>query len=137
MCIIKKHWELQPPMMNKIFLWLFCKSSFLTTIVHLEEVKIIIRYILVYQLVLPHGLIRINIRIRLIIIISYLTSFSSIKYSKTYSKIYIFIIQLQQISFCAHSYVFNICLVELFICVISSIIHDYMVTYNMVLFLYK
>ena len=34
------------------------------------------------------GLIRINIKIKLIIIIIYLTFFSSIKYSDTYSKIY-------------------------------------------------
>ena len=39
-----------------------------------------------------HGLIRINIKLRSIIIIIYLTLFSSIKYSNTYSKIYIFII---------------------------------------------
>ena len=45
---------------------------------------------LVYQPVLPHRLIRINIRMRSIIIIIYLTSFSFIKYSNTYSKIYIY-----------------------------------------------
>ena len=44
----------------------------------------------VYQPVLPHGLIRINIKIRSIIIIIYLMPFSSIKYSNTYSKIYIY-----------------------------------------------
>ena len=46
---------------------------------------------LVCQLVLPHGLIIINIKIKSIIIIIHLTSFSSIKYSNIYSKIYIFI----------------------------------------------
>ena len=39
---------------------------------------------------LPHGLIRINIKIRSIIIVIHLTPFSSIKYSNTYSKIYIY-----------------------------------------------
>ena len=45
---------------------------------------------LVYQLMLPHGLIRINIRMRSIIIIIYLMPFWSIKYSNTYSKTYIY-----------------------------------------------
>jgi len=48
--------------------------------------------VLVCQPVLPHELIRINIKIRSIIIIIHLTHFSSIIYSNTYSKIYIFII---------------------------------------------
>ena len=47
---------------------------------------------LVCQPVHPHGLIIINIKIKSIIIIIHLTSFSSIKYSNTYSNIYIFII---------------------------------------------
>ena len=47
---------------------------------------------LVCQPVLPHGLIRINIKIKIIIIIIHLTRISSIKYFNTYSKIYIFII---------------------------------------------
>ena len=56
--------------------------------------RLIIRWpplhILVYQPVLPHGLIRINIRMRSIIIIIYFTPFSSIKFANTYSKIYIY-----------------------------------------------
>ena len=65
-----------------------------------------------YQLVLPHGLIRINIKIKSTIIIIYLTPFSSIKYSNTYYKTYIYH-HLITIDFilCAHPYVFNICLV--------------------------
>ena len=88
---------------------------------------------LVYQPVLPHGLIRINIKMRLIIIsISHRSSF--IKYSKTYSKIYIYH-YLVTIDFILHhtsiciQYMFSwtICLWIYFL--ISSIILEYMVTY--------
>ena len=65
---------------------------------------------LVYQLVLPHELIKINIKIKSIVIIIYLTLFSSIKYSNTYSKIYIFYCLVTIDFICA-----PICLVELFV----------------------
>ena len=76
--------------------------------------------VLVYQLVLSHGLIKINIGMRSIIIIIYLSLFSSIKYSNTYSKIYIHH-YLVTINFILHHtsispYVFDIYLVELFVC---------------------
>ena len=88
---------------------------------------------LVYQPVLPHGLIRINIRMRSIIIIIYLTLFSSIKYSNTYAKIYIYH-YLVTINFILRT---SICIQYIFswiICLwidilISSILHEYMVTY--------
>ena len=89
---------------------------------------------LVYQPVLPHGLIRINIRIRLIIIIIYLMPFSSIKYSNTYSKIYIYH-YLVTIDFILHhtsiciQYMFSWTIYLWIGILISSIIHEYMVTY--------
>ena len=70
------------------------RTQFLSIIAELYQYDhfLVNQDILVCQPVLPHGLIRINIKIRSIIIIIHLTPFSSIKYSNTYSKIYIFII---------------------------------------------
>ena len=68
------------------------RTQFLSIIAELYQYDhfLVNQDILVCQPVLPHELIRINIKIRSIIIIIHLTPFSSIKYSNTYSKIYIY-----------------------------------------------
>ena len=89
---------------------------------------------LVNQLMLPHRLIRINIKIRSIIIIIYLTPFSSIKYSNIYSKTYIYHCLVTINFILHHTFICIQCMfnwtIYLWIGIlISSIIHEYMVTY--------
>ena len=62
---------------------------------------------LVYQLVLPHGLIKFSIKMMSIIIIIFLTSFfSSIKYSNAYSKnIYLSLSRYNRFNFASHLHI--------------------------------
>ena len=78
---------------------------------------------LAYQPVLPHELIKINIRMRSIIIIMYLMLFSSIKYSNTYTKIYIYhyLVIIDFILHLTSTCIRYIYLVKLFIGLIRSV----------------
>ena len=84
---------------------------------------------LVYTSLSTRAPARINIRMRSIIIIIYLKLFSSIKYCNTYSKIYIYhyLITIDFILYHTSMYSIPICLWIGIL--ISSIIHEYIMTY--------